>query len=103
MEAILALDNNNGLSKHGLIPWKSQKDRLNIVLTSNPDYFIFKNESSKYENILFTKDMQIYSSILNNREKYLNTYASLSRNFKIYIIGGKQIYETFFLYVKQYG
>ena len=33
---------------------------------------------------------------MNNREKYLNTYASLSRNFKIYIIGGKQIYETFF-------
>jgi hypothetical protein len=26
MEAILALDNNNGLSNHGLIPWKSQKD-----------------------------------------------------------------------------
>ena len=128
MEAILAVDNNNGLSKHGLIPWKSQKDmhfffkktinnvvimgkntyfslpeksrplkdRLNIVLTSNPYYFIFKNEFSKYGNILFTKDTQIYNSILNDREKYLNIYTSLSRNFKIYIIGGKQIYETFF-------
>jgi dihydrofolate reductase len=128
MEAILALDINNGLSKNGIIPWKSQKDmqfffnktknnvvimgkntyfslpknsrplknRLNIVLTNNPDDFIFKNELSKYNNILFTKDDKIYISILDNREKYFNAYPSLSRNFNIYIIGGKQIYEIYF-------
>jgi dihydrofolate reductase len=127
MEAILAVDINNGLSKNGLIPWKSKKDmqffsektknnivimgkntyfslpeksrplkdRLNIVLTSDTDDLILKNELSKYNNILFTKDDKIYNSILESREKYLNTFPSLSSNFKIYIIGGKQIYEKF--------
>jgi len=71
------------------------KDRLNIVLTSNPE-FLSNNEISKYNNILFTKDDNIFKTIFYNREKYINTYPSLSRNFKIYIIGGKQIYEKFF-------
>jgi dihydrofolate reductase len=127
MEAILALDINNGLSKDGIIPWNSKKDmhfffnktknnilimgkntyfslpensrplkdRLNIVLTTNPDSFLLNNEN-KYNNLLFTKDDKIFLSIYNNREKYFSTYPSLSRNFKIYIIGGKQIYEKFF-------
>ena len=123
MEAILALDSNNGLSKQGIIPWKSDKDlkffyettknnvvimgrntylslpdnarplknRLNVILTNHAK--LFENESNK--NTIFTDNLSIYNDILQNREKYCGLYPSLSRNFKIFIIGGKQIYEHF--------
>ena len=123
MEAILATDINSGISKNGIIPWKSKKDmrfffnktknnvvimgsstyfslpeqyrplkdRLNIVLTRVPQQFIHLEE----EKLFFTDDDKIYESILNNREKYLSICPALSRNFIIYIIGGKQIYEKY--------
>lgn len=127
MEAILAVDINNGLSKNSLIPWKSKKDinfffnktknnvvimgkntyfslpeenrplknRLNIVLTNNPNSFLLDDTISKYNNVIFTNDDEIYTSILIDREKYLLSYPSLNRDFKIYIIGGKQIYDKY--------
>ncbi len=123
MEAILATDINSGISKNGLIPWKSKKDmrfffnktknnivimgrstyfslpeqyrplkdRLNIVLTRDPELFIHLEEN----NLFFTNDDKIYESILNNREKYLRLCPALSSNFIIFIIGGKQIYEKY--------
>lgn len=129
MEAILALDSNNGLSKEGIIPWNNKKDlnffyektknnvvimgkntyfslpdnvrplknRLNIVLTSEPN--IFLNEPNEENNIkrdvIFTNNIDIHSAILNNREKFSTMYPALSSNFKIFIIGGKQIYERY--------
>lgn len=125
MEAIYAIDLNCGLSKDGVIPWKSKKDlkffadktkynvvimgkhtyfslpdnvrplknRLNIVLTSKPEEFLeFKNGT---ENVIFTNNDEIYNSILNYREKYLKKYHFLSSDFKIFFIGGKQIYEQY--------
>ena len=115
MEAILAVDINNGLSKNSLIPWKSKKDinfffnktknnvvimgkntyfslpeenrplknRLNIVLTNNPNSFLLDDTISKYNNVIFTNDDEIYTSILIDREKYLLSYPSLNRDFKI--------------------
>lgn len=123
MEAILATDINSGISKNGIIPWKSKKDmrfffnktknnivimgrstyfslpeqyrplkdRLNIVLTRDPEQFIHLEE----DNLFFTNDDKIYESILNNREKYLRLCPALSSNFIIFIIGGKQIYEKY--------
>lgn len=125
MEAILALDNKNGLSKENKIPWTCKKDmkffydttvknvvimgkntyfslpervrplknRLNIVLTSNPNTYL--EDNSTHNNVLFTNNANIYNSILNNREKFKSFYPFLSRNFKIYIIGGKQIYDKY--------
>jgi dihydrofolate reductase len=129
MEAILALDSNNGLSKQGIIPWNNKKDlnflynktknnviimgkntylslpenisylknRLNIVLTSNPELFLNdpKNKSHFSSNVIFTNNFNIHSTILNNREKFCNLYPALSRNFKIYIIGGKKMYDQY--------
>jgi dihydrofolate reductase len=118
MESIYAVDSNNGLSKDGIIPWNSKKDlqffihmtknnvvimgrntyfslpkrplknRLNIILTSKP-------VEDETENVMFTNNDKIYNSILNNRDKYLKQFPCLSSDFKIFIIGGKQIYEQF--------
>jgi dihydrofolate reductase len=134
MEAILAMDSNNGLSKEGIIPWNNKKDlkffykktknnvvimgkntyfslpenvrplknRLNIVLTSQPNLFL--DETNENENcsecendgdVIFTNNMNIHSAILNNRERFNAMYPALSTNFKIIIIGGKKIYEQF--------
>lgn len=99
MEAILAIDAKNGLAKDGDIPWESKKDmaffvnktknqivvmgrktydslprplinRINVVLTKTPQY-------SEHKNVIFTE----------NIEQFLSE--------KIFIIGGKTIYEQF--------
>lgn len=126
MEAILAIDIKNGLSKDGRIPWNSKKDmiyfynktknnvvimgkntyfsipkekrplknRFNIVLTRDPNTDLFtKNENNS--NLIFTNNDKIYETILSNKDAYYVLCPSLSRNFKIYIIGGKQIYEKY--------
>jgi dihydrofolate reductase len=125
MEAIYAIDLKNGLSKDGIIPWISKRDlkffsnktktnvvimgintylsiperirplknRLNIVLTSNPDKFLELDDGIK--NVIFTNNNKIHNSILNNREIFQKKYPFLSRDFKIFIIGGKKVYEQF--------
>lgn len=125
MEAIYAIDSKNGLCKNGVIPWKSKKDmsffmnktiknivimgkntyfslppqhrplknRLNIVFTSNPHvYDVDINEKS---NVIFTNNIKIHEEILTNTSKYYNMYKFLNNDFKIFIIGGKTIYEQF--------
>lgn len=121
MEAIYATDINNGLSKDGVIPWKSKKDmsffmnktknnvvimgrntyfslpdnvrplknRLNIVLTNKPE------EYRAHKEVIFTNNNNIHNSIIKYRENYQQMFPYLSSNFKIYIIGGKNIYEQF--------
>lgn len=125
IEAILAYDLNNGISKNGGIPWKSKtdlnffynttkgnvvimgrttflslpencrplKNRLNIVLTTNPELYANEEKYKNIDNLIFTSDPNIYQQILQNKEKY---NASLSPDLKIIIIGGKQIYEMYF-------
>jgi dihydrofolate reductase len=70
------------------------KNRLNIVLTTNP-YQYTNNIESEHSNIFFTNDEKIFVFIENNREKTLESFPFLSSNFKIFIIGGKQIYEKY--------
>ena len=125
MEAILAYDLNNGISKNGAIPWKSKtdlnffynttkgnvvimgkntflslpencrplKNRLNIVLTTNPEVYSNDEKYKNIDNLIFTSDQNIYKKIMQNKEKYAS---SLNPDFKIIIIGGKQIYEMYF-------
>jgi len=125
IEAILAYDLNNGISKNGAIPWKSKtdlsffynttkgnvvimgrttflslpencrplKNRLNIVLTSNPELYTNDEKYKNVDNLIFTSDKNVYQEILNDSSKYI---AFLNPNFKIIIIGGKQIYEMYF-------
>ena len=82
-----------GKNTYFSIPLKKRplKDRFNIVLTKNPHLFTICNKS----NLLFTSDSDIYQEILNNKNKYIEKYKYLNKDFKIYIIGGKNIYEKF--------
>jgi dihydrofolate reductase len=128
MEAILAMDSNNGLSKEGIIPWNNKKDlkffyeqtknnvvimgkntyfslpdngrplknRLNIVLTNHPNLFLDEpNENKKNNEVIFTNNLNIHKAILNNRVTFCNLYPCLNKKFRIFIIGGKQIYEQY--------
>jgi dihydrofolate reductase len=118
MESIYAVDSNNGLSKDGIIPWNSKKDlqffirmtKNNVVIMGRNTYFSLPNRPLKNrlniiltskpvedetENVMFTNNDKIYNSILNNRDKYLKQFPCLRSDFKIFIIGGKQIYEQF--------
>ena len=93
MEAIVAIDLYNGISKNGVIPWTSKKDmthfykkttgnivimgkntyfsipeerrplknRLNIVLTTNP--YLYQDISNS--NVIFTNDDSIYNDFEN--------------------------------------
>lgn len=121
MEAIVAVDLHNGISKNGLIPWSSKKDmthfykkttgnivimgrntyfsipeekrplknRLNIVLTGQPQLY----QDTSNSNVIFTDDDSIYLDMFNGPEKYKSVFPFLNENFKVFVIGGKQIYE----------
>ena len=124
MEAIYAVDSKNGLSKEGSIPWKSKKDmkffmnktknnvvimgkktylslpeehrplknRLNIVLTGTPQLY---TDDNKFNIVIFTNNDKIHESILKDREAFCRLCPALSRDFKIFFIGGKTVYEQF--------
>ena len=119
VEAILAIDSNNGLAKNGLIPWKSKTDMT-----------FFKNKT--YENIVIMGSKTLFSLpmaqplknrtnivITNEKEKYSNLYKEYNQNKKdliflnlsetlefmkintdkkIFIIGGNQIYNLLMPY-----
>jgi dihydrofolate reductase len=127
MEAILAYDLNNGISKNGIIPWKSKTDmnffynitkgnivimgkntffslpekyrplpnRVNIVLTSKPVEYLYDEKYKNKYDLIFTNNENIHNEIMNNPIKYNELYPFLNQNFKIIIIGGKQIYEKY--------
>ena len=47
------------------------------------------------DGVIFTNNDRIYDFILSCREKYLEMYPFLNRDFKIIIIGGKKIYDLY--------
>lgn len=75
------------------------KDRLNIVLTREPYKYINDLYYIQYPNLAFTDDESICNYIIDNREKIYELYKdiipALSSNFKIFIIGGQQLYEKY--------
>jgi dihydrofolate reductase len=71
------------------------KDRLNIVLTRNANNFLNYNEKS-YDNIIFIDEITLLA-LLKCPEQYIQSdkYKFLNKDYIIYIIGGKQIYDMF--------
>jgi dihydrofolate reductase len=126
IEAIVAIDNNYGIAKNGKIPWKSITDmlffkkktinnivimgyktllslpkgkplvdRLNIVLTHNTK----KYDNEKYDNLLFVDETTLLDFIhYPNKYILLDNHKYLKNNYKIYIIGGQQIYNLLYKY-----
>jgi dihydrofolate reductase len=123
IEAIVAYDCNKGISKDGGMPWnikddmiffkrltiknvvimgsntfesigyKPLKDRLNVVLTKNPEkYFKY---SSIYSNLMVTDNENIHLDIIRNANEYSSRHIFLNRHFKIFYIGGDSIYKKF--------
>lgn len=124
MEAIYAVDSNNGLAKNGIIPWKSKRDmqffysktKHNIVIMGKNTYFSIPEEyrplknrvnvvltnhperycsTNPFENVIFTSNQNIHESILENRNRYCNLYDFLVPDFTLFFIGGKTIYEKY--------
>jgi len=123
MEAIVAYDINRGISKNGSIPWKISedmrffknttlknvvimgkntftslnhkplKDRLNIVITRKPELYF--NYTSEHSNLMFTDNENIHLDIIRNSNEYANRFYFLNKHFKIFYIGGEQIYNKF--------
>jgi dihydrofolate reductase len=123
MEAIVAYDINRGISKNGSIPWKISedmrffknttlknvvimgkntfvslnykplKDRLNIVITRKPELYF--NYTTEHSNLMFTDNENIHLDIIRNSNEYANRFYFLNKHFKIFFIGGEQIYNSF--------
>lgn len=125
MEAIVAFDIKKGISKNGIIPWNIKEDleffysktkcnvvimgrttyfsiprskrplknRLNIVLTREPENY--KDIVDNFKNVLFTNDETIHENIILFPNKYKDIYPVLDDFFKIFIIGGNEIYKTY--------
>ena len=76
-------------------------NRLNVVLTSNPTEL-----SNKYSGlsqlkegqsvkVIFTDNINTPQEILENKSNYKAMFPYLSADFKVFIIGGKNIYEKY--------
>lgn len=73
------------------------KNRLNIVLTSDPSSYQNLQEKIDNNNLVFTDYDKIYNAILFEKTKVVQSHPYLNSNFKIFFIGGKKIYERFIL------
>jgi dihydrofolate reductase len=63
-------------------------NRLNIVLTTN-------HLISESPDLIITNYSDIYQTLLKYREKFCEMYKYLKKDFIIFFIGGKIIYEQF--------
>jgi dihydrofolate reductase len=129
-EAIVAMDEKNGIAKNQIIPWKSKtdmnffrettinniivmgvytlvslpdeaplKNRLNIVLSTKPRGELNPKFCEKFKNVLFMNEEK-FLQFLKNPELYLTKEHKtfLNENYKIYLVGGRQVYNNFCQY-----
>lgn len=118
MEGILAIDNQNGLSKNGVIPWHNKKDIEffvektinNVVVMGINTLLSFPNSKPlrKRVNIVITNNAEKYNEIYGSKyssdilrfvdmislDNALKDYT----NKKIFVIGGNQIYNILLPY-----
>jgi dihydrofolate reductase len=71
------------------------KDRLNIVLTRNANKILNEKEEIN-DNIIFVDEPTLLA-MLKNPKQYIQSdkYKFLNKDYTIYIIGGKQIYDMY--------
>lgn len=116
VEAILAIDFNNGLSKNGSIPWKSKTDlnffrsktTNNIVIMGSKTLLSLPNSQplKNRKNIVVTNDTEKYSNLYKDSKTNI-TFLNLEHTIQflqnnkdetIFIIGGNQIYNILLPY-----
>lgn len=130
MQAIIAIDNNNGMAKNGKIPWYSKKDlaffkaqTLNNVIIMGSSTFmslpnseplknrlnivITKNANDYnlryigFDNIVFLNEEELFGFI---KDPYTlirdDLYKYLKKDFVMFVIGGNQIYNMLIPYCK---
>jgi dihydrofolate reductase len=125
MEAIVAFDIKKGISKNGILPWNIKEDlqhfynktKCNVVIMGRTTYFsipeskrplknrltiVLTREPTKYKeivelykNVIFTDHENIHENILLFPDKYNDIYPNLDKFFKIFFIGGNEIYKKY--------
>jgi dihydrofolate reductase len=75
--------------------YRPLKKRLNIVLTSKPENFLNYKKTNGVNELIFTGNHDFFTTILLNKNTFRGIYPFLKEDFKIFIIGGKTIYEQF--------
>lgn len=116
VEAILAIDSNNGLSKNGSIPWKSKTDlnffrsktTNNVVIMGSKTLLSLPNSQplKNRKNIVVTNDTEKYSNLYKDSKinvTFLNLEHTIqflhnNKDETIFIIGGNQIYNILLPY-----
>lgn len=99
MQAIYAVDSKKGLSKNGIIPWKSKKDMQffvnktknnTVVMGRNTYYSLPQRPLKNRKNIVLTNEPHLYSEPV-----LFTSFYEKEKDEKIFFIGGKTIYEQF--------
>jgi dihydrofolate reductase len=115
IEAILAIDEKNGISKNGKIPWKNKTDMLffknktinNIVIMGSKTLLSLPNSQplKDRDNIILTNNKNKYNkySIFDNitffnYNELIDYLNNINTDKIIYIIGGKEIYNLLIPY-----
>lgn len=106
MEAIYAVDANDGLSKNGVIPWHSKKDlrffmkqtRHHVVIMGRKTYFSLpKRPLPDRLNIVLTNHVDDYKEEANTQVVFTDpmhlSSVIPSDGKKVFVIGGKNVYE----------
>ncbi len=119
VEAILAIDKNNGLAKNGAIPWHSkfdlnffkQKTINNIVVMGSKTFLSLPNSLplKSRQNIVVTNNSTFFSSKYSHFSSSELMFVSMNecidlitnntfQDKTIFIIGGKQLFTQLYKY-----
>lgn len=116
VEAILAVDLKDGLSKDGQIPWKCKKDLSffkdktinNVVVMGSHTFLSLPNKRplNNRVNIILTNSPEKYSKLYENDNNvfFVNFTEALDMiynkysNKTVYIIGGNKVIQLFWCY-----
>jgi dihydrofolate reductase len=107
MEAIVALDCKNGIGKNGVMPWHIKEDLMffktmtnnNVVIMGKNTFTSLNNNPLKDRlNIVITSDKKFpkFNNLISfgNLDDAFNYCKMNNKINKVFVIGGKSIYDT---------
>jgi len=108
VKLIVCVDNNGGISKNGEIPWEIKEDtqffvdQINMPTTQKKLVIVGRNTYEKVMNLKNCDFLVISNTfvsnqnnvkVLNNLESLKNHLYTFYKDYNIYILGGKNIYD----------